>query len=622
MRRAYIDYESYYSTEYSLTKMTPAEYVLDHRFELFGAAVAFDDEPFEWLEDGELAAWVKSVEDKPTIVFSHNQLFDATISSWHLDLNPHLWCCTLSMARGLLNGTLRRFSLSKVAEHLNLGAKGTTIHNLRGVTRAMLRSNPTLYRETMDYACQDGHLCREIERRLRPSFPVDEYLVIDTLIRAVTEPMFKLNMGLVYSHIASIAARKEELLQAVAMDDTKALMSNDKFAAKLIELGVEPPMKISKTTGLETYAFAKTDQAMEDLGDHEDPRVQALVAARLGHKSTMEETRSHRFIKVAHACQGMMPVPLKYSGAHTHRFSGDWKMNMQNLSNKVPVLKQALEAMDEDHVVVEADASQIEARLGAWLSGWTWLLDQFADPAQDPYSNYASRVFGRLITRADKVERFVGKQSVLSLQYGASWVSFQRMCRTMGGVVLDENEARKYVSDYRRLAAPVTEFWKIGTRFIEAMAAGNMVTHKCLFTRKEEIRLPSGLALRYPDLRYVRVPQGVAVPSILREHYKFSGWRYGRDGEEIGLFGGKVMENVCQALARIIVTNAGNRILKKHKLRYKLQVHDSLIYVVPKEMGEWLKTELIAELSAPIAWAPGLVLSAEGGVGSNYGDCK
>jgi DNA polymerase len=602
--------------------MTPAEYVLDHRFELLGAACAFDDEPFRWLEDEDLQAWAKSVEDEPTIVFSHNQLFDATISDWHLGMKPLLWSCTLSMARGVLNGTLRRFSLSSVSEHLGLGTKGTTIHNLRGVNRAMLRANPQLYADTQAYAIQDGHLCREIERALRPSFPVQEYLVIDTLIRAVTEPMFRLNMGLVYAHIAAIKARNEELLQAVAMDDTKALMSNEKFAQKLIELGVEPPMKISKTTGLETYAFAKTDQAMTDLAEHEDPAVGALVAARLGHKSTMEETRSHRFISVAQACQGLMPVPLKYSGAHTHRFSGDWKLNMQNLSNKVPVLKQALEAIDDDHVVVEADASQIEARLGAWLAGWTWLLDQFADPKQDPYSNYAKQLFPGVQIAKGSRERFVGKQSILSLQYGASWVSFQRMCRTMGGLLLTEEEARLYVSKYRQLAHPITAFWKLNSTLIEAMAAGNMVTHKCLFTRKEEIRLPSGLALRYPDLRYVRIPREHNMPSIGEAHQKFSGWRYGKDDEEIGLFGGKLMENQCQALARIIVTDAGKRIFAKHKLRYKLQVHDSLVYVVPKEMGEWLKGELIAELSRPVSWAPGLVLAAEGGVGRNYGDCK
>lgn len=615
MRRGYIDYETYYSQDYSLNFMTPAEYITDPRFEVLGAACAYNDEEPVWLEDEELAAWIKTVEDKPTIIFSHNALFDAVIMAWKYKLNPKLWGDTMGIARGLLNGRTRRFSLKAISELLSLGVKGGTVVNLKGYTKAMLRANPALHAECMEYAKNDMHLCREIERWARPSFPPQEYLVIDTLIRAVTEPLFMLDMGLVYTHIAQIRARKEELLASVMLDTPVTLMSNQKFADMLEAEGVEPPLKISKTTGKETFAFAKTDLAMEELAAHENPRVAALVSARLGHKSTQEETRSHRFIKVAHSCSQMMVMPLRYSGAHTHRFSGDWKMNVQNLGRE-SLLRRALIA-PEGYKVVAVDASQIEARLGAWLAGWDWLLQQFADPTQDPYSNYATMLFGYPVTKALKLERFVGKQSILSLQYGASWRSFQRMCRTMGGTYLTEEEAKKYVADYRRLARPITNYWKTGASFIDAMAAGNLVSHKCLHTSKEKIHLPSGLALQYPNLWYEKVPK--QDPAVVGADVRYSGWRF---AEGIGLFGGKIMENACQSLARCIVTETGNRVRKMTGLPYKLQVHDELVYVVPEDDAEWLRDLVIAELSRTPVWAPGLVLAAEGGVGNNYGDAK
>ena len=555
MRRAYLDFETYYSNEYSLSRMTPAEYINDPRYETLGAACAFNDEPGVWLEDQDLANWIASVGNEPTIIFSHNALFDAVIMAWKYGLNPTLWGDTLGMARGVLNGVLKRFSLASVSEHLGLGHKGGTVLSMKGYNKAALHANTALYAEAKAYAINDMDLCRKIERALAPSFPVEEYLTIDTLIRAVTEPMLMLDMPLVYTHIQQIQQRKLELLQAVALDVPATLMSNQKFAEALENLGVEPPMKISKTTGKETYAFAKTDLAMEELSEHENPKVQALVAARLGHKSTQEETRSHRFIAVAQACNQMMVAPMAFSAAHTHRLGGTWKMNMQNLGRD-SLLRKALVA-PPGYKVVSVDASQIEARLGAWLAGWEWLLDQFRDPTQDPYSNYATMLFGFPVSKANKLERFVGKQSILSLQYGASWRSLQRMCRVMGGIYITEEEAKKYVSDYRRLAKPITNYWKVGGSFIEAMHAGNTITHKCLFTSKEKIHLPSGLSLRYPDLWYEKVARGEQMFGQSQEGteqlQKFSGWRYG-DG--IGLFGGKVMEN-CIGYGTLVLTQRG-----------------------------------------------------------------
>ena len=188
--------------------------------------------------------------------------------------------------------------------------------------------------------------------------------------------------------------------------------------------GVEPPQKISPTTGETVWAFAKSDKDFTDLEEHEDPYVQALVAARLGHKTTIEETRTRRLIAVAnqHWINGTppcsLPVPLKVSGAHTHRFSGDWKFNLQNLK-RGGELRRAIRARTGEKLV-SVDASQIEARILAELAGEQWLMQAFRE-GRDVYAEFGTDVFGVPVNKKDYPdERFIGKTAVLQLGYGAA----------------------------------------------------------------------------------------------------------------------------------------------------------------------------------------------------------
>jgi hypothetical protein len=261
----------------------------------------------------------------------------------------------------------------------------------------------------------DVHLCREIFKRLMPDFPDGELKIIDELVNMVTQPMFAIDRGLLVEHLTKIRERKASLLQRIDLSKLE-LMSNDKFAAALESLGVAAPRKISPTTGVETWALAKTDKEFQALAEHPSEDVQALVAARLGFKSTLEETRTERFIAIHDATKAglgypAMPVPLRYSGAHTHRFSGDWSLNLQNLPSRGnTTLRDALVAPD-GYVVVTCDSSQVEARLTAWLSGQASLVDQFANN-EDVYSSFASKVYGYKVTKQSKTERFLGKTCI------------------------------------------------------------------------------------------------------------------------------------------------------------------------------------------------------------------
>jgi DNA polymerase I-like protein with 3'-5' exonuclease and polymerase domains len=121
------------------------------------------------------------------------------------------------------------------------------------------------------------------------------------------------------------------------------------------------------------YAFGKTDYEFKALLEHEDPRVQAVVSARLGIKSTLEETRTISFLGIAD--RGALPIMLNYYGAHTGRASGGDKMNLQNLP-RGGTLRKSIKA-PEGHVVIAVDSAQIEARVVAWLAGQDDLVEDF-----------------------------------------------------------------------------------------------------------------------------------------------------------------------------------------------------------------------------------------------------
>jgi DNA polymerase len=364
----FLDFETYYDDEYSLRKITPVEYVLDPRFECIGCAIqeGLDGEPY-WLDGPELPAFFARLKasGERVMLVSHNALFDMCLVAWIFHFIPELFVCTLSVSRSCLGHLLRSCSLASVAKHLGLGVKGDAIIKVKGMTAAMIRA-AGLMPGFIDYALQDVRLCAGIFKELVHSriYPTEELVFADTVIRCAIEPKFKLDKQLLAEHLDEVQQHKELLLtnaMLYGVNSTKDLMSNEKFADLLRSVDVDPPLKISKTTGKETYAFAKTDEAMIELEEHEDPRVQAFVAARLGHKSTLAESRAQRMISISDLTwpgnprlDGCMPVPLRVAGAHTHRLclAGDTSIEVLR-SNRL--VSTSLDNLRDDDLVWDGD---------------------------------------------------------------------------------------------------------------------------------------------------------------------------------------------------------------------------------------------------------------------------
>ena len=315
-----LDFETYYDKQFSLSKLTTEEYIRSPEFEVIGLSVKVNDGETAWLSGGfnELKTYMQDNYDwENSAVLAHNTMFDGAILSWVFDIHPKLWLDTLCMARAL-HGVEVSGSLKRVAEMYQIGEKGDEVVNALGKRLADF-SEVELSRYG-DYCINDVELTHKLFNIfMRKGFPKNELRVVDMTLRMFIDPMLELDLDRLEEHLDLLQEAKETLLQECGIEKEE-LMSNNKFADALRKLEVEPPMKISLRTGKEAYAFAKSDEGFKALQEHENPKVQVLVAARIGLKSTLEETRTDRFIGIG--TRGTLPVPIKYYAAHTGRWGG------------------------------------------------------------------------------------------------------------------------------------------------------------------------------------------------------------------------------------------------------------------------------------------------------------
>lgn len=619
-----IDFETYYDKDYSLSKMTTESYIRDKRFEIIGVGIKVNDYPTDWYSGDNPGKFLKSLDYSTKAILCHHTAFDGAILSWHFGIKPKLWLDTLSMARPLHNITVGG-SLAALATYYGIGKKGDEVVAALGKRKAdFTEADLAQYGQ---YCINDVNMTKQLFDKLKVGFPSGELLVIDQTLRMYTEPVIELDVPLLEKHLEEVRTRKRDLINDLGLSGvseealTKMLMSNDIFAKYLKNLGIEPPRKVSPTTGKETWAFAKTDKAMTDLLEHPDERVQNVVAARLGVKSTIEETRTESLISVAG--RGRLPIMLNYYGAHTGRFSGGDKLNLQNLPSRGnTTIRRALRA-PKDQVLVACDSSQIEARTVAWVAGQDDLVQAFAEK-RDIYSEFATEVYGRKITKADKVERFVGKTCILGLGYG---MGAEKLRRTLelgqGGisVKIDINEAERIVRLYRAKNFKIVQFWqRCGQALTTMTQGGSGNLHDTIPFDNTGITLPNKLKIQYPALR--QTGSGFEYIGDARSYRKAVRDRVMTGTtEEIAwtrIYGGKVTENLVQALAAIVIREQMAKIGQHYHVAF--QVHDEIIIAAPKDAAESAMQKLVEVMSTPPKWAQGLPVACEAGYSENYGD--
>lgn len=612
-----IDFETYYAKDYGLRKLTTEEYIRDPRFEIIGVAVKKIGQELSsgkanapvWFSGSkkQIAAFLGGFDWANSIALAHNAMFDMSILNWHFGIKPKKIADTLAMARAIHSIEVGG-SLAALSEYYELGAKGTEVHAAIGKRR--LDFSAEELEAYGGYCIQDAELTYKLFQILKENFPNFELALIDLTIRMFSEPALVLDKDILFKHLEQIKATKEALMNKVAHEKTK-LTSNPQFADLLRGYGIEPPMKISPATGKETYAFAKSDEAFKALQEHKNPEVQALVAARLGVRSTIEETRTQRFVDIAN--RGTLPIPLRYYAAHTGRWGGDDKINMQNLP-RGSQLKKAMCAPD-GYRFIDCDLSQIEARTLAWLAEEQDLVEAF-DRGDDVYKIMASAIYDKPETEITKEERFVGKTTILGAGYGMGAVKFQAQLKNFG-VELPEEECQRIIRVYRSTYPEIPKLWRAANKALATMMKDKVdeLGKAGILTVEGTagIRLPNGLYIKYPNLRVNPAEDGDAYDETVYDTRK------GRTIIPNRIYGGKVVENVCQALARIVIGEQLLRVAKRYKV--VMTVHDAIGCIAPEEEVEEAMRHVEKIMKIRPKWAPDLPLDCEGGFGRSYGEC-
>lgn len=616
-----LDFETYYTnTDLGFKTQTTEEYVRDKRFEVIGVSVQAGDEEPIWFSSSKdnIKDFLLQFDWESSMALAHNAIFDMAILNWHFDIRPKAIADTLSMARAI-HGTEVGNSLAKLATHYKLGVKGTEVVN--AINKRRKDFTPDELAAYGEYCSNDVMLTYDLFLHLLPKFTRGELKLIDTTIRMFTEPVLKLDKALLEVHLRDVQGRKAKLLEDAGAD-LDDLMSNQKFAELLRGLGVEPPTKISPTTGKETLAMAKNDEAFKALADHPDERVQTLVAARLGNKTTLEETRTQRLLSIAD--RGLIPVPLSYYAAHTGRWGGSDKLNFQNLPSRgenAGKLKSAILA-PPGYVIIDCDSSQIEARVLAWFAGQDDLVEVFEnnnteiaagvkkkDMKYDPYKLMASAIYGKDVSDITDPERFVGKTTILGSGYGMGSAKFKMQLKTFNVEITDDESAR-IIKTYRETYPWIPALWKAGQTTIDAMAKGGTAKwgrKGIIEIHKEGILMPNGLYQRYPGLKKMRDKEG-------KEQYIYDS----RKGP-VKLYGGKLTENICQGLARCIIGEQMLRIAKRYKVVFT--VHDAVACIAPEAEAKEAVDYVMECMRYVPDWAKGIPLNCEAGYGRSYGDC-
>ena len=599
-----VDFETFYDRSFSLSKMTTEEYIRDELFEVIGVSVKVNDAEPVWFSGPkkQTKEWLQQFDWGNAVAVAHNAMFDMAILNWHFDIRPKRIADTLSMLRAI-DGPDAGNSLAKAAERYGLGVKGDEVVNALGKGR--LDFSPEELARYGEYCKNDVALTYDLFAVLAPLMPPLEMRLIDLTIRMFSEPVLELDADVLTEHLTAVRAKKDKLMSAISADKS-VLMSNPKLAVLLSQLGVTPPKKVSPTTGKLTWAFGKNDERFKELLDHPDPRVQAVVAARMGVKSTLEETRTERFINIAK--RGTLPVPLRYYAAHTGRWGGDDKVNLQNLPRKSP-LKRAIRA-PRGYVFIDCDSSQIEARTLAWLAGQDDLVEAF-DRGEDVYKIMASRIYNKPIEEITDAERFVGKTTILGAGYGMGGTKFQAQLKTFG-VTLDVEECEYIISVYRQTYPKIPQLWDQAGAVLEALMTQRVAPlgrKGVLQVDLIGIKLPNGMYIRYPNLRKLKNAKGKI--EVVYDTKR------GRTTIDNRIYGGKVVENVCQALARIVIGE--QMLMVARRLRVVMTVHDAVGALAPEGEADEARSFVEQCMRIRPKWAHGLPLNCESKMGASYG---
>lgn len=618
-----LDWETFFSQEYTLKKMSTSEYIRDHEFRAHGVGIQKHNEKRQhWITHDDVKKKLDRIDWATTALLAHHTQFDGLILTHHYGHTPAYWLDTLSMARVWIDSTIYN-SLNAVAEYYDIGNKTP---NILGKTKGVRELPHFLERQIADYCKQDVNLTLQLfELMYAEGFPDDELDLIDITVRMFAEPVLGVNETLAQDELSRIIERNRRVVKSTAplfkiprsitgekrMEECRSILRSDKkLADAMTKLGATVPMKKTKTGNIKP-AFAKTDLAFQELQVHPNKDIRKVCEARLIVKSTVEESKATKLLLHARPA---LPIYLNYGKAHTYRWTGGDKMNPQNFPRE-GVLRKCIIA-PKGHKLIVVDSGQIEARVVAWLAGQQDLLDVFADPKRDPYCEFASKIFAHLVTKKQKNERFVGKVGILGLGFGMGWEKYRYTLASgaMGAKVnISEEKAQEAVRVYRERNYKIVQLWKWMNNRLYEMQRENLGKGQERYHLQdlvtfnfEEVTLPNGLNLHYPALEMQR----------RQIDNREMGFEYWNGMHYTKIYGGLFTENLTQAIARIIV---GEQMLEiAEHYRIVMMTHDEAVYLAPTNQAQKALDFGLECFATSKSWYEDIPLAAEGGYADEY----
>jgi DNA polymerase I-like protein with 3'-5' exonuclease and polymerase domains len=624
-----VDFETYFSKTYSLKlkEYNTSGYIRNDQFKTQCVGLKINDDDSLWIPHDHVAAALGTIDWSRSALLCHHTGFDGLILSHHYGIFPAYCYDTLSMARALHSNGIGA-SLDELATFYKLGNK---LPNVLNETKGVYDLPPELMDKLGQYCAVDVELCYKLFHKMIDRFGQDELDLIDMTVRMFTEPVLHVDQPRVEKELEREIEHKAKLIE-IAETPKTTLSSNLKFADALRGEDIVPPTKISPTTGKTTYAFAKNDLGFQTLRQHQNERVRNLIEARLAVKSTIGETRAKRFLTESDA--GSLPVYLSYYGAHTGRWSGGNKLNMQNLKRGGELRKSVL--APPGHVLVVVDSAQIEARMLAWFADDGALLQLFRE-GKDVYKYMASDIYGVPVADITKAQRFVGKVAVLGLGYNMGWLKFQWTLATgaMGPpVIMTDWECQEVVSKYRNARWRIQQTWGELQDCLNLMCVSdrtvsikNKLYGDC---ETNKIYLPNGMYLEYPGLQIFPPDEDKDEWADQLRYFGYTPLAQykGHPPREKGknIYGGLLTENITQALSRIVVSD--QMLAIEEELRpfrtddqiYKIvtMTHDEIVACVPEEAAEDTYHMMMEKMMISPTWCVDLPLGAEGGWAREY----
>jgi len=625
-----VDFESYYDSDYSVTKMSTIEYIMDDRFEFLG--VGWADLPLfrpQFLPDVRKAGRVWQHKygnnlEKCTVV-AKNCKFDATIMVERMGIHPP----HIVDIDDLLRHYDSRMShkMKDVTGLFGLQAKGDS-KQFKGLHWDELGTEGQ--QALIRYSYDDVDIEVKLFKKLLPelSNPTVELLLARHTLGLYLNPVLVFNFRKAKTLINSMERLLAKIVKPTGYN--KKQIGSKKFAEYLTTFlpdGESVPMKSGKNKMIP--AFAKDDVEFQKLLAHPIEEVRQLCKARQAVRSwPLHTKRIVNMVNQARVSGKRLRVPLHYYGGHTGRWSGGEKINLQNLGGRGragttmhPLIAKVrnLIIAPPRHVLLIADSAQIEARILAWLAGQMDLLGGFAK-GEDVYSTFAMELFNSYVAKPSandpepirtllKVRRGFGKDGILGAGFGMGKDKFYNRCLSNEDLrpLFDSGEynqkfIERLINTYRNKYSKIPDYWgAVEWAFKRVIKYGYMEdhvfagrTHTTRFFSKNStvfIELPSGRKLRY---RHCSIDKKRSIK-----------WRYGH------LWGGSITENIVQAVARDLL---GYWILECEKsgIHICYHCHDSVMSVVPEKVAEVVLEEMLDTMRTKPDWAEGLPLDVEG----------